>query len=81
MVWSDVLLVVRAARFKFAHLSLGEVMKRSWILLLVCFSLVAIGGCSDSDELAVTADNDELKQWVSDNPAPPEIPLSGGDNE
>jgi len=56
-------------------------MKRSLALSLVCFSLFAMGGCGDSSELETTASDNELTQWVSENPAPPEIPLSAGNEE
>ena len=43
-------------------------------LLAVIIAITSLG-CGGSTEPEVMTDQDELSQWVADNPAPEEIPL------
>jgi len=55
-------------------------MKTFWTLSLVCFGLLATG-CGGKENLELSADGDELSKYVSENPAPPEIPLTDTPDE
>ncbi|MGB7325503.1 MAG: hypothetical protein WBD31_11585 [Rubripirellula sp.] len=45
-------------------------MKQATFLALFLLSLSTIAGCGGTPEAAPAAAQDELSQWVDDNPAP-----------
>lgn len=49
---------------------------RIWAGFVLVFIL---SGCGGSGSLEPTAEQDELEQWVNQNPAPEEVPLEDGE--
>ncbi|TWU56695.1 hypothetical protein Poly51_26120 [Rubripirellula tenax] len=50
-------------------------MKRFTFLALFLLTLSTIVGCGGPSETAPAASQDELSQWVNENPAPEEVEL------
>tara|TARA_A100001391_G_scaffold163765_1_gene123408 strand:+ start:852 stop:1013 length:162 start_codon:yes stop_codon:yes gene_type:complete len=51
-------------------------MKPIFTALLLLLAMVCSVGCG-SGEAKPAVESDELSQWVSENPAPEEVPLAG----
>lgn len=46
-----------------------------WATLSAFLMTICLIGCGGSSEPEVMTDQDELSEWVANNPAPEEIPL------
>ena len=50
-------------------------MNRLFKFAVPAMAIALLVGCGDSNATAPMAEQDELTQWVKDNPAPPATPV------